>query len=549
MRKTGRTCVRAGHSAGTARRAGALLALMAALALAPHPAAASADTAFSPFAQGVAEAAGSEAAIAAFYRDRGYAPLWTTAEDAPRRAALFAALDRAGVHGLPAARYDAGGLRSRIAAIRTERDRARAEVALSRAFLAYARDVSSGALEPRKIDAGIVREVHRPDPAATLAAFALADPAAFMRALPPAAPEYAQLMKAAMDLRRAAAADAWGAPVSAAGSLGPGASGAAVVQLRDRLIAMGYLGRSATQDFDAAVHKAVQAFQIDTGLTPDGVAGAGTIAEINRSPEDRLKSVLAALERLRWMNGTDLGERHIWVNLPDFSARIVDHGKVTFETVTVVGMNQSDRRTPEFSDQMEYMVVNPTWNVPRSITVKEYLPMLQRNPNAAGHLKIVDRSGRVVNRGAVDFAQYSARTFPFSMKQPPSNSNALGLVKFMFPNQYNIYLHDTPSKSLFDKEIRAFSHGCIRLGRPFDFAYALLARQTDDPEAEFRRYLNTGVESSVSLDQPVPVHLVYFTAWPTPRGRIEYRRDIYGRDGLIFDALQAAGLSLGLDEG
>jgi len=540
MRNTGRK-----RTMRQARHAAALLAVMAALAFAPQAAGA---TAFSPFAQGVAEAAGTDAAIAAFYRLRNYAPLWTTAADAARRAALFDALDRAAAHGLPVLRYDAAGLRTQIAAIRTERDRARAEVALSRAFLAYAQDVSSGALEPRKIDAGIVREIIRPDPAATLAAFASADPAAFVRALPPAAPEYAQLMKAGLDLRRAAASGGWG-PRIAAESLKPGASGPAVVQLRDRLVAMGYLRRSATQDFDGQVQKAVQAFQIDHGLAPDGIAGAGTIDEINRPPEDRLHAVIAAMERLRWMNGLELGERHIWVNLPDFTAKIIDHGKVTFETVSVVGMNQGDRRTPEFSDQMEYMVINPTWNVPRSITVKEYLPMMQKNPNAAGHLNIVDRSGRVVNRGAINFAQYSARTFPFDMKQPPSNSNALGLVKFMFPNQYNIYLHDTPSKSLFDKEIRAFSHGCIRLGRPFDFAHALLARQTDDPEAEFKRHLNTGVETAVSLDQPVPVHLVYFTAWPTPKGRIDYRRDIYGRDAAIFEALQAAGVALALQEG
>jgi murein L,D-transpeptidase YcbB/YkuD len=193
---------------------------------------------------------------------------------------------------------------------------------------------------------------------------------------------------------------------------------------------------------------------------------------------------------------------------------------------------------------MEFMVANPTWNVPRSITVKEYLPMLQRNPAAAGHLRIVDSSGRQIDRAAVDFTQFNARNFPFSMSQAPSDGNALGLVKFMFPNQWNIYLHDTPQKALFEKEVRAFSHGCIRLGRPFELAYALLSRQSDDPEGEFRRHLDTGRESVLTLQQPVPVHLVYFTAWPNARGHIEYRRDIYGRDAKIFAALEAAGVVL-----
>jgi murein L,D-transpeptidase YcbB/YkuD len=210
----------------------------------------------------------------------------------------------------------------------------------------------------------------------------------------------------------------------------------------------------------------------------------------------------------------------------------------------VIGKNVPDQRTPEFSDEMDHMVVNPTWNVPRSITTKEYLPMMKRNPNAASHLKILDSRGRVVPRGSIDFAAYTERNFPYSMKQPPSDGNALGLVKFMFPNKYNIYLHDTPSKSLFQRDVRAFSHGCVRLGDPFDFAYALLSAQTDDPVGQFQRVLKTRTETVVKLDNPVPVHLVYFTAYPTSKGRMSYRRDVYGRDAAIFTALEKAGVVL-----
>jgi murein L,D-transpeptidase YcbB/YkuD len=198
---------------------------------------------------------------------------------------------------------------------------------------------------------------------------------------------------------------------------------------------------------------------------------------------------------------------------------------------------------------MEFMVINPSWNVPRSITTKEYLPLLKRNPNAAGHLKIVDRSGRVISRDSIDFTAYTAANFPFSMRQPPSDGNALGKVKFMFPNPYNIYLHDTPQKQLFSQEVRAYSHGCIRLNEPFEFAYALLALQSSDPEAEFRSHLDTGAESSIRLDVPVPVHLVYFTAFPTARGEMSYRRDVYGRDARIFEALTEAGVVLNRVQG
>ena len=249
------------------------------------------------------------------------------------------------------------------------------------------------------------------------------------------------------------------------------------------------------------------------------------------------------MERERWLN-RPRGNRHIWVNLTDFTARIVDNDRVTFETRSVVGATPRDRQTPEFSDLMEFMVINPSWYVPRSIAVNEYLPMLQRNPGAVSHIEITDSNGRVVNRSAANFAQYTASTFPFSMREPPSAGNALGQVKFMFPNPYNIYLHDTPAQSLFARQVRAFSHGCVRLNDPFDFAYTLLARQTADPEAFFQARLRTGAETRVDLDDPVPVHIVYRTAFTTVTGELNFRPDIYDRDARIWDALAAQGVAV-----
>ena len=520
--------------------------MMAGAAIAPFVAADPARAqVLSGFAQAVAETAAAEPALAAFYAARGHAPLWTTAEAASRRAAFLAALDQADANGLPVARYGAEDLRARFATIETERERGQLDAAMSLAYLAWARDIASGALEPKKIDAGIVREIHRPDPQALLTGLLSSPaPARFLRDLAPNSPRYAALVKARLDLQAEIATGGWGPEVSAK-RLGPGDSGQGVIALRDRLIRMGYLRRSVSATYDSDLQKAVQTYQLDQGLKADGVAGEGTLARINRAPEERMKAILVALERLRWMNGLDLGKRHIWVNLPDFTARIVDDGKMSFETVTVVGMNQGDRRTPEFSDVMEMMVINPSWSVPRSITVKEYLPMMQRNPGAAGHIQLVDSRGRAVSRDSVDFAAYNARNFPFAMRQPPSDGNALGLVKFLFPNPYNIYLHDTPSKSLFQKDVRAFSHGCIRVGRPFDLAYALLAAQETDPEGYFKSVLKTGAETTVKLRTPVPVHLVYFTAFPNAQGRIEYRDDVYGRDAALFAALDKAGVALG----
>ena len=496
------------------------------------------------FTRSLAEAAAPVEEVAAFYRQSGFATLWTGPGDRVRRTALITALSQAEMHGLPAARYDLAGLVEQAQAAVTEGDRGRVEVALTTAFLAYATDLNSGALQPKSVDSGIVREIVRPDPAVLLAQFATSSaPDAYLRDLAPKSPAYARLIKEKILLEAQIASGGWGAEIAAA-QLQPGEGGEAVIALRNRLIVLNYLDRSASAVYDKSIQRAVQRYQLDQGLVADGVAGPGTIVALNAAPQDRLKSVVVALERLRWMGNAPLGARHIWVNLPDFTAKIVDNGTVSFQTRAVVGSNEEDRRTPEFSDQMEYMVINPSWGVPRSIIVKEYLPLLQRNANAVSHLQVIDGAGRVVPRGAVKFAAYSARSFPFGLRQPPSDGNALGKVKFMFPNIYNIYLHDTPAKSLFDKEVRAFSHGCIRLSDPRDFAHALLAVQSDDPKGVFQTNLETNKESSVALDTSVPVHLVYFTAWPSAKGAMTYRRDIYGRDGRIFDALTQAGVVL-----
>ncbi len=519
--------------------------LFAAMLLIVGFAASPASAQLSGFEQSLAEAASADPALAEFYGNRSYAPIWTTGADAGRRAALFAALAAAPSHGLPAARYGAEALAVRFGTLQTERDRARLEAAMSAALLSYARDVQVGVVtNPAAIEEGMVRKPARQDRLAILEAFAAGDPAAVLRALPPQMPEYGQLMRAKFDIEAAMVRGGWGPEVAVQGKIEPGASGPRVIALRDRLIALGYLGRSASASYDLPMQQAVQMFQLDNGLLADGVAGETTLREINRAPEDRLRAIVVAMERLRWMYGTEWGQRHVWVNIPDYHAKIIDDGKVTFSTVTVVGQNLKDTRTPEFSDFMEHLVINPSWFVPRSITVKEYLPMLQADPNAVSYLQLIDGSGRVIPRDGLDFTQFNGNTFPFDMKQAPSNSNALGLVKFMFPNPHNIYLHDTPSKSLFARETRAFSHGCIRLQQPFDFAYTLLARQSSDPKGLFASYLRTGQESTLPLDLRVPVHLVYFTAWPNAKGRTEFRRDIYGRDQAIYQALQNAGVAL-----
>lgn len=496
------------------------------------------------FRQAVAEAAARDEALAAFYRGREFQGIWTGDSSAVRnrRNALMAAFEGAGNHGLPSGRYDADQIMAQLRAAATPAQQGQMEVRLSQLFLQYARDVQTGVLVPGRVNDLIKREVPYRSRLATIQGFVQSSPTGFLRSLPPSSPEYTRLMREKLRLEQLLAQGGWGPTVSAR-SLAPGASGQAVVELRNRLVAMGHMNRSATQTYDDTITLAVQRFQQSNGLAVDGTAGEATMRQINVPLERRMQSVIVAMERERWIN-RPRGQRHIWVNLTDFTASIVDNDIVTFSTRSVIGANDLDRQSPEFSDVMEFMVINPSWYVPRSIITKEYLPQLQRNPNSVRHLEITDSRGRIVNRSSVNFNQFNERNFPYSMRQPPSRGNALGLVKFMFPNRHNIYLHDTPAKNLFGREVRAFSHGCIRLNDPFDFAYALLAKQESNPEAFFQGRLATGAESRVNLDAPVPVHIVYRTAFTNVTGSLQFRRDVYGRDGQIWNALAREGVAV-----
>ncbi len=477
-----------------------------------------------------------------FYAAQGFEPVWTD----QRRSALTQALVGADDHGLPVARYDLSGIGTRAA---SGSDEIVDDITLSQIFLRYARDVNSGLLEPKSID----REIHvfpkRPDEVALLEGLTQAnDPADFIRALAPTHPHYVGLMGEKKRLERLMSREGWGEPVPAGPTLKPGQSGPRVAAMRARIDVLMGTDLGTSEEFDPDLVEAVKAFQDHNGLNADGVAGPRTLGALNASPEDRLKQVLVNLERQRWLN-FDRGPRHIYVNQADFRVHVIENGTSIFESRTVIGKN--GHRTQEFSDEMTHMVVNPTWHVPRSIATEEYLPQLKRNPKALSGrgIQVMTRGGTAINPALVDFTQFNKRNFPFIMKQPPSRGNALGRVKFMFPNQFNIYLHDTPSKSLFNRDTRAFSHGCVRVQKPFDLAHVLLAPQADNPEATFQSYLGSGRERHVNLATPVPVHLTYHTAWVDEDGLPQYRGDVYGRDGRVFSALERAGVTLPQVEG
>ncbi|MDE0305316.1 MAG: L,D-transpeptidase family protein [Albidovulum sp.] len=495
------------------------------------------------FKLALANAVSIDESLLEFYRKREFRPLWIVGDAASnRRAALFSALEDAAGHGLPRNRYRPEELRSQFAAANTLRELAIAEASASLAYIRFARDLHTGALEPEEIDEGIKRK-RRPVETDFLMTRILApDPRSFLAILAPSDPAYLKLRKELMRLDIAIANGGWGETIGTdIEFLRPGDRGQDVVALRNRLIRMGYLSRNARVEYDIHVENAVKRFQSRHGFSADGITGPLTISALNKSAEERRVQVAASLERLRWLN-QPLGNNHVLVNLADFSARIIENGQTAFYTKAVVGKSERDLNTPEFSGLMTHMIVNPVWHVPYSIASKEVLPVWKEDPTAESELLIFDKENNEVDRATIDFEQYSESNFPFSLKQPPGPLNALGEVKFMFPNKYSIYLHDTPEKNLFERDVRAFSHGCVRLGKAHELATFLLAKQVQFPERLLELALVEEEEIKFDLAEPLPIHLVYRTVWVSAGGEVNYRQDIYGRDRKIFDSLIEAGL-------
>lgn len=485
------------------------------------------------------------AAVHSFYEARDNAPFWMAGDAAPARD-LIVALEAAPEHGMPVGRYGGADLAVLFAASGPEAV-AKAEVAAMRAYLAFASDLSAGVVVPSRADPEINIAPVRPAPAALLARLEAGSVAEALAALEPQEPDYRALMAEKRRLEAAVAAADWGDAVPGGATLRAGDSGPRVAALRARLGRLGYaaaVADGAATAFDPGLEAAVIAFQSDRGLDADGVVGSRTLAAVNAGPETRLRQVVVNLERLRWQADA-LPARRIHVNIPDFSVTMIENDAVVYETRAVVG-KAVETRTPEFADTMTYFVVNPTWHIPDSIAARVYLPKLKRDPSvlARSNMRLFTRSGTEIDPGLVDFSQVTTGSFPFRIKQNPSSANALGRVKFMFPNQFSIYLHDTPARDLFARDERAFSNGCVRLQDPLELAYRLLEGQVADPKASFDGWLAAKAERTVTLQRPIAVHLDYRTVWLDRTGELRYREDIYGRDGRVFAALQRAGVTV-----
>ncbi|MGR9114964.1 MAG: L,D-transpeptidase family protein [Gammaproteobacteria bacterium] len=358
----------------------------------------------------------------------------------------------------------------------------------------------------------------------------------------PKHPGYQLLLKALADYRHIKTHGGWNR-ISAGKKLLEGDISQRVAQLRKRLAATGDLGSeydTGSEIFDQPLDRSVRLFQRRHGLAVDGVVGPATLRTLNIPVEARLDQLIANLERWRWLPA-NLGARYIMVNIAGFELFYVSDNRVVLKMPVVVG--KTYRKTPVFSGKMTYLVINPSWNVPTSIAVKDKLPLIRRNPLylLSHNMRLYQGWGaeaQEINPLSVDWERLSARHFPYHIVQDPGPQNALGKIKFMFPNKHNVYLHDTSEPWLFNKTERSFSSGCIRVGKPYALADLVLENNTRLTRDAITAIFNQPEERTISLKNPIPVHVLYWTAWVDESGMINFRRDIYGRDRELIHALR-----------
>jgi murein L,D-transpeptidase YcbB/YkuD len=320
----------------------------------------------------------------------------------------------------------------------------------------------------------------------------------------------------------------------------------AIPELRKRLIFWDFLKPYKTDEptlYDEEMLAGLQRYQESNGMKPDGVIGTLVAESLNKSPQQLIDIASVNMERLRWMPPIDWDQEMVLVNIANYQLDYMEKADTAFTAKVIVGKEYSE--SPAFSAPMSYIVFSPYWNIPPSITKDEIIPAVRKNRNylAEKNMEIVDSSGEPIDARRVDWKSDEKGEFPYRVRQKPGGDNSLGLVKFMFPNEYNIYIHDTPSRSLFQKETRALSHGCIRIENPDQFAKILLKDDEWDDE-RIQEAMHQDDEEIVKLDRKIPVVLLYMTFWAGEDGKANFRSDVYDRDAALLKALRSKKSSL-----
>lgn len=478
-----------------------------------------------------------KALLPEFYQRNEFNLAWDTKD----KKQLLGVLGNASEDGLFPNDYHYDALLRSSSPSKSLEEKAELDLMLTDAFLLYASHFLNGKVNPETVD-GEWKAVRREGNAREFLEQALASDniESSLRNLKPGHSGY-DLLKKQLTIYKNLAADGGWNPIPEGPTLKVGMTDSVrVPKLIDRLLASGDLALMKNNNFELnpMIESALKKYQIRNGLEVDGALGKQTLESLNIPVEDRINQILINMERYRWI-AQDLGEHYVIVNIADFQLQVFRQGNLTFEENVIVG--KTFRKTPVFSSKMTYMVLNPYWVVPPTILFQDFLPEIQKNPAflTAKNIKVLQGFGTsapIIDPSTVDWKQYSKSNFPFTLRQDPGPTNALGQVKFIFPNNYNVYIHDTPSKEMFQRADRAFSSGCIRLKNPMNFTHYLLKDNPKWDKTAIDKIMKEGKEYTIFLDKPVNVHILYLTSW-VEKGEIQFRKDVYNRDQPLLTAL------------
>ncbi len=476
------------------------------------------------------------------YMMRQGEPLWWTDRNQRNKALMLQrVLVDAGLEGLSPRDY-AAGLSASPPEKASARQIAEADVLLSAAFLRYISDINNGRLKPHEIDPELHVTPDLADPLLVLrTGLDAKDFAAWLRGLAPATPGYDPLRKALAWMRSLAATHAW--PILPDGpKLEKGQRSAAIMTLRRQMALLGGLQEhiSGNDYFDDALDGAVRAFQARHGLDVDGVAGRDTRRALKLYPQERIRQIILNMERLRWLDD-DFGPRYVLVNIAGFELIAVNDNKIVIRSPVVVGREY--RRTPIFSDRIINLVLSPSWTPPPRLAKLDVLPKIKANPAYLRQqgFRVFESwraDARELNPDTINWRAVTANNLRFRLRQEPGPLSALGGVRFSLTNDFGIYLHDTPHKELFVKHSRGFSSGCIRVQKAAELALFALDNDVNWPPARLAQAMISAKTEVVKLAKPLPVHIIYRTAWVDGAGALQFRDDIYGRDALLRTALK-----------
>jgi L,D-transpeptidase YcbB len=317
----------------------------------------------------------------------------------------------------------------------------------------------------------------------------------------------------------------------------PGQSNHLLPKIRERLMKLRYpLSDSISVTYDEELEKQLKIFQKDWGLNADGIIGKGTLFALNTSPLALISRLKVNMERFRWLPLHE-PRKYLMVNIASFDLVLIEGADTLVSMRAIVGRDY--RETPVFEALMTYIVFGPGWTVPPTILRNDVIPELFKGPEylEKNNMKLLRHNGSEIAYSEIDWSKISGNNFPYMVRQNPGPENALGKVKFMFPNNYDVYIHDTPARGNFDRDDRAMSSGCIRVEKPYELAELLLADSPEWPPEKIHVAMQQHKEQTASLKTPVKVLLLYLTAWTDGNGRVQFRNDIYMRDEVILNAL------------